>query len=743
MSDTVPIRVSGNIISELSEKIPNNIIALNELIKNSYDAGSNNVSIKLNSNDKTLTITDDGSGMDVSNIETLFHISQSEKKYGQINGYGRRTQGSKGLGFLSVFKFGKSVVWHTKKENEAEIKFEINRDDFVQSLNITDNQILLDASNEIENKGTKIIMSIDNDDDLKNIKKYFETQKNINKIIYGFDNNDFKINLNIDNTTFSGSGLPDILTIFPERQLYHITYSSSDRILHFYWNNREIFNKIIEFKYNEYELNMNLVIYQLPPYGKNNIDQFFYNNEDALTPLIYINSNLFNNYTLFNPDIQSSAKTGKTLRQIIGYIKINSDNSAINFNSDRTQFLQNNVTNSIGKFLADINKTTQVLGSEMKTHLMDFDILKDDIRELPEECNDKEVTEDFRQYIKKDFYFKDQVVIKRELDTVTYTFCGKEIQIKIKPKEEKNPSNSTSGATTEASASKEADDPTASATSANTANEASTTSDEDNTPEIRPAKIDLKREQAELKIPSEQLNLNSYIKIALDSYGNEIDFKNIEILVDGVECKNHILESISEICTKNIKYTYIDTNTGNVTSNIKLIFSINTSNTVNANCIGKLIEISGDSNYTLNFTTKYIQNLIFQINSLELDKYQEIIACSLRAIFDLCVSECVSSGKYKHIIKGPGLNDNVKSIVEYIKNNNKFITAIDNSNHSGYNLIKNALIPNDYYNAVEKSNLGVHHSAKMISSKDIEQIAKKIGIFVIVVNEMIYNPNIR
>lgn len=379
----------------------------------------------------------------------------------------------------------------------------------------------------------------------------------------------------------------------------------------------------------------------------------------------------------------------------------------------------------------------------MKTHLMDFDILKDNIRELPSECNDIELVEDFRQYIKETFYFKNDVSIERESDTVTYTFCGKATQVKIKPKKENNPSDATSAATTEASASKEVDDATASVTSISTENETSTTSDKDNTPEIRPAKIDLKREQAELKIPSEQLNLNSYIKIALDSYGNEIDFKNIEILVDGVECKNHILESISEICTKNIKYTYIDPKTGNVASNIKLIFSSNTSNTVNANCIGKLIEISGDSNYNLNFKTKYIQNLIFQINSLELDKYQEIIACSLRTIFDLCIAECISTGKYNHVIKRICLSDDVKSIVGYIKSNKLFITAIDNSNHSGYNLIKNALIPNDYYSAVEKSNLGVHNSAKMISSNDIEQIAKKIGIFVIVANEMINNPNIK
>ncbi len=41
------ITVSGNIISELSEKIPSNIIALNELIKNSYDAGANAITIRL------------------------------------------------------------------------------------------------------------------------------------------------------------------------------------------------------------------------------------------------------------------------------------------------------------------------------------------------------------------------------------------------------------------------------------------------------------------------------------------------------------------------------------------------------------------------------------------------------------------------------------------------------------------------------------------------------------------------
>ena len=39
------IRVAGNILSELSEKIPTNLVAINELIKNAYDAMADNLLI--------------------------------------------------------------------------------------------------------------------------------------------------------------------------------------------------------------------------------------------------------------------------------------------------------------------------------------------------------------------------------------------------------------------------------------------------------------------------------------------------------------------------------------------------------------------------------------------------------------------------------------------------------------------------------------------------------------------------
>jgi DNA mismatch repair ATPase MutL len=66
------IIASGGVIRELSEKLPSNIIALNELIKNAYDAKANKVDVILNSSVKTLIIIDDGTGMDKDDIDTFF-----------------------------------------------------------------------------------------------------------------------------------------------------------------------------------------------------------------------------------------------------------------------------------------------------------------------------------------------------------------------------------------------------------------------------------------------------------------------------------------------------------------------------------------------------------------------------------------------------------------------------------------------------------------------------------------------
>lgn len=78
------ITVGGNILRELSEKIPSNIVALNELIKNSYDAGATSIDIKLDTINKLLIVSDNGAGMNKEDIDTLFHISNSKKNMGKL-----------------------------------------------------------------------------------------------------------------------------------------------------------------------------------------------------------------------------------------------------------------------------------------------------------------------------------------------------------------------------------------------------------------------------------------------------------------------------------------------------------------------------------------------------------------------------------------------------------------------------------------------------------------------------------
>lgn len=79
-NEFINVKVSGNIIKELSEKIPSNNVALNELIKNAYDADASEIEITIDTINQKLTIFDNGSGMNKDSISALFHIAKSLKK---------------------------------------------------------------------------------------------------------------------------------------------------------------------------------------------------------------------------------------------------------------------------------------------------------------------------------------------------------------------------------------------------------------------------------------------------------------------------------------------------------------------------------------------------------------------------------------------------------------------------------------------------------------------------------------
>ncbi|WP_165329545.1 ATP-binding protein [Streptococcus tangpeifui] len=442
--EQVPITVAGSILSELSEKIPNNIIALNELIKNAYDACSPSVDIILDSKSKKLTIRDYGIGMDTEGIKKLFHISSSDKQYGKVISYKkdtqRLTQGSKGLGFLSVFKFGKKVSWKTVQNGQLS-EFSVDFDSLVNEYNITDKQLDVTVSNSDNFVGTLIQIEID-DYNVSTLNKYFSEEQNRNKILNSFIDNkvydgkissdkNFTINFSVDGESKSTDYGIQLETQNRSQQLFRVRYSSDSQELIFSKENQDIYSEKISFNSSKYSVDMDLVAYSLKAKGKSSINSLFYNpNTNELTPLIYINNNLFNNYTLFNTELMTTKKYSEVLKQLIGYISVKSSDPSIQFNSDRTQFAQSELTDEIALFIEKLNEETQKIGSSLKNELRDLNAFTQ--KQIPEE--EASNLDNLQKYIKEDFKLKSFINFKKQTNKIECTLFDKSIRLDIIPK---------------------------------------------------------------------------------------------------------------------------------------------------------------------------------------------------------------------------------------------------------------------------------------------------------------------
>jgi hypothetical protein len=696
------IRIGGNIISELSEKIPTNIIALNELIKNSYDAGASFVTIDLNIKKKSLHISDDGSGMDRKEIDMLFHLSNSNKIHGKKNEYGRITQGSKGLGFLSVFKFGKFVEWRTNKDKGY--AFSVDFDQLVRSDDVSKFEIELIENNSIPN-GTEIIIKLDKYS-AKSLNEYFSLEKNHKKIINSFDDGNFVINLKVNGKTYSSKDKIPLLDNEKNQQLYYITYDNKTQKLIFKYNGFVIYSEAYPFPFTQFSLDLEILVFHLKPHTKDKIDKLFFNPIDDLTPLIYFNDNLFNNYTIFDPNIMRNIRTTQVLNQMIGFIRIISKNPSIDFNSDRSQFLQNELTDSIKQFLYDINRKIQEIGSKKKNYLMNFDFVK--TNKIPSDYIDSDDPEGYRELIKDDFAFKDNVTIDVQSDKVAFSLFGKTTTVSIV-------ANGLS----------------------------STTENEDSNKNPIPAKINLNCEnELQIHIPSNQIDLKDYIASVYNSEGVSVSKNELSIKADSKILATSILSSVTDPCEKTIEYSYSDSITGIVIEKVKLIFVVPTARIATTKLNENLFVIPSEKNYTINFN-QYLDKLIEQINNLKTDKNKEIISCSLRALFELSIDGIGKCGKFPTIFNGINELDNkVIKVINYLNSNQGYISEISKSSKIEFKSLKNILFVDDFKRIIKKSHLGSHKSTTYITVADIADISRYASFFIIFANEMIHNTNI-
>jgi len=394
-----------------------------------------------------------------------------------------------------------------------------------------------------------------------------------------------------------------------------------------------------------------LMIFEFSKGGrKQDIDKLFIIPPNKLTPLVYINKNLFNNFTLFDPEITRSIRSSYMLPQMIGYVEIISDDEKIQFNSDRTQFQINELTESIKKTLADINKFIQKKGSEIKA------------------------------------------AIKNENRNITKENAGE---------------------------------------------------DHTDNPQYKPVVLEV-QETIILYTDSGQVDLRQYILQAIDSCGQPIDKSQIEIRIDGKLHETGILESIEEECQKTVTYTYNDPHTKKAVA--KSILKILNRPIDIKDKKPILIPNKGHSSYKYNFNFNTINNLICQLEKLYTVKgsYNEVIACSLRALFELCIFELETA----NIIKFNGsssdkLTAKVCSLITAILRQDKLLGAIVKGlKRPDFTHFKNELTTTDFNKIVKMCHLGAHKSTYSITDSSIREIGQAAGLFLAITNELLNNNEI-
>jgi len=170
---TYSFKAKSHILSLLGDElIGSDNLAIFELVKNSYDADAEQVTISLNdlnTSHQTIVIEDDGNGMSLETLKNVWLEIGTDFKRGIKRQpspiFKRISLGEKGVGRLAVHKLGKSIILETQTEGSAVT----NRIILNWTKLIADAEYIQDTVVEIETvpktlfpkkgKGTRVIIS--------------------------------------------------------------------------------------------------------------------------------------------------------------------------------------------------------------------------------------------------------------------------------------------------------------------------------------------------------------------------------------------------------------------------------------------------------------------------------------------------------------------------------------------------------------------------------------------------------
>ena len=126
-----------------ADLVTSDVVALIELVKNSYDAFAYNVEVIFDIDslgNKTLTIADDGLGMSKDIIVNAWAVIATNNKvrnpFVERNGKVRAVSGNKGMGRFSAARLGTKLTIITKTKTEGCYKLELDWEEFNSARSI-------------------------------------------------------------------------------------------------------------------------------------------------------------------------------------------------------------------------------------------------------------------------------------------------------------------------------------------------------------------------------------------------------------------------------------------------------------------------------------------------------------------------------------------------------------------------------------------------------------------------------
>lgn len=198
--EEVPMKFHPRAFSAFgADLVTNDCVAIAELVKNSYDAFANTVTVSVLPD--SIEIKDDGFGMTADVIrEAWAVIATPYKKKAPIvekDGKIRRVSGNKGLGRFSAARLGRYLTIITKSNSEDTITANIDWENFINSENMSDCKIIMsyDAVDKFDASGTLIKISglYENWDE----NKVKDLESSLSRLLSPFDSADnFSITLN-------------------------------------------------------------------------------------------------------------------------------------------------------------------------------------------------------------------------------------------------------------------------------------------------------------------------------------------------------------------------------------------------------------------------------------------------------------------------------------------------------------------------------------------------------------------